>query len=477
MTITHLYFLGLVLGSAIPFLRARVLPNDLWWHMASGRFIVSHHTLPIVDEHSITHLGARFVDQEWLGGLLLFLQYRLGGLAAVTAFEAVIVGLSVGLLLWTAQRRCRSLRLSALATGVGFVTLAPEISTRPQTFAVPIFITYLFLLGPYLAHQVGERKALVWPLPLLMGLWVNLHGSFVLGLGILAAATIAVLVDQGWRSSHFRRLVACLVATLAATLVNPEGLGIWRYVMHVSSSPAVRDYVLEWRQPTAGTLAGAIFFVPLAVVVVVSVLAPDRPALGESLVLAVLVLLSLLAIRNVLWFGAALAPFLAGRLKSLLPAAAVVPEEGRPVLNRVIAVALVGMTVVSSPWVADATASARATTGTPLAFATFIRQHPADLRSRVFSTDGAASYLAYAVPEIHTLLDTRAELYSVTEVRDYQAVMAGTSVARVLARYGLSGVLVDGRQAPALRTSMSRMPGWRLVWQDSRFSYFVRAGT
>src|ERR1700752_1758187 len=52
---------------------------DVWWHLATGRFIVEHHGLPHTDPFSFTMAGAPWRAVDWLAELILYGAWRLAG--------------------------------------------------------------------------------------------------------------------------------------------------------------------------------------------------------------------------------------------------------------------------------------------------------------------------------------------------------------------------------------------------------------
>jgi hypothetical protein len=91
-------------------------------------------------------------------------------------------------------------------------------------------------------------------LPLLLPLWVNLHGGFLAGLGAVGLALLLrawqALVRPGRRSGALFRDLAPLALTLAAcglgSLVNPLGWRLWPYLVTELGYPDNRKYIIEW---------------------------------------------------------------------------------------------------------------------------------------------------------------------------------------------------------------------------------------
>jgi hypothetical protein len=69
-----------------------------------------------------------------------------------------------------------------------------------------------------------------------------------------------------------------------ATLVNPFGIDVWRYVANLASDPSVTSAVSEWRPPSPLDPTGAIFYVSLVIGLAIALLRvrADRNRVGPA---------------------------------------------------------------------------------------------------------------------------------------------------------------------------------------------------
>jgi hypothetical protein len=236
-------------------------PHDFWWHLRVGR-IVSEAGVPRTNMFAWTVPPDQpFVYAAWLGDWLFYQMYLLCGLQGPVLARNILGTLAFALVLLEAWRRSGSWRLAGLAVFLAGMMTINNLTTRPQNWAWAPFAVYTIILGAYATKQVGWRALLA--LPPLMVFWVNAHGSFVLGLALLALYGIG----EGTRAllrqpdaPDFRRLAAlaaAALATLAATLVNPIGIDIFAYVVKLLTDPPSQGLVNEWQPPTVRSLAGS----------------------------------------------------------------------------------------------------------------------------------------------------------------------------------------------------------------------------
>lgn len=490
-------------------------PHDFWWHMATGREIVASGAVPAVDSFSYTRAGEPFFNQSWLAQLLMYGLHALGGVPLLVAFQAALLAGAYGLLLRLCVRRTGAARLSA-----GFIMAATMPASfdnwivRPQTYALPLFIAFLYVLDRWRADAGGGgpaarwRRSGLWLLPLLGAIWVNLHGSFVLG-GALVALTFAGEAAERWwqarraeaewasrpvgraedvleRPAPPRRpplsdllLAGALVG--ASWLLNPGGLAVLGYVRGLLGSSAVTRLVTEWAPPTIRDPNSLLFFLFITLGIAILAYSRRRPPLPEMLVAGAFLWLGLSAVRNNIWFTAAATPLLVAQLASWRDQAArpARPFQGLPALNAAVIGVFVLMLALALPWVKPALdlppqLGALTDAETPAAAVERLRADPAR-PARLFHAMGYGSYLIWAAPEQKVWIDPRIELYPFEQWLDYQRLSAGEGAAELLGRYRIDGLLLSlEEQAGLAAFARERPQEWELRYEDDHSAYFVR---
>lgn len=253
----------LVVASALHFLGGNVADPDLWGHVHYGQMILDGHGLPREDVFSYTAPGAPFYDHEWLADLIFALLYGLGGSAALIAFKLTAGAIMLLAMLDAIRSTADRLTLGArphplVVAGVLIAALAvisPGATFRPQLFTM----TFLALEGALLLR--GDRRlraGAILPveiavLPVLLLVWANVHGGFLVGLGLFglycAATIVEGMLDRVTaRSSVFTmRALVVLAATglvaVAAPLVNPYGIELYLYLANTLD---MHDEITEW---------------------------------------------------------------------------------------------------------------------------------------------------------------------------------------------------------------------------------------
>ncbi len=203
---------------------------DTWWHLASGRWIAQHHTVPHTDTLSYTVLDHPWINLQWLFDLLIFGLYRAGGpnlvvLAGVILFAATTALLLKNLRLALGPVAASGMALWVIAIAQGRFNIRPEM--------VSFLFLQIVLLVCASARDTPARR--LWILPAVMLVWVNTHGLFVIGAFVIAAYMAASVakrlpfLPRAWRGAMeptaTRTMLLSGAVALLITLANPYGLG------------------------------------------------------------------------------------------------------------------------------------------------------------------------------------------------------------------------------------------------------------
>lgn len=295
---------------------------DCFWHLRVAQQLKADGVGPLVDRLSFASVQEPWTPYSWLAELGMKAVWDAGGYRLAVAAQAGIQAAFVVLIALTCRRarpalppRARFLppvetlarwadgRPSYLACGVaaaamGFVAL-PYLSFRPVTAALVLQAACGLLVVRDRARD--ERTALVWLVPVMTALLVNLHLNAVFvpaGFAALLAGAVwerFVVAEPPEQPEACRRVARCFLLTLAsaaACCCTPMLPGLVRAALHYGSAdPMVASGHLAEMRPffhgTFGSAAAAV--VGLTLVLIVRRLGQFRP--GERLCLGLGVVL------------------------------------------------------------------------------------------------------------------------------------------------------------------------------------------
>ncbi len=371
---------------------------DTLWHLAAGDWILRHRAVPSVDPFSWTFGGADWHAHEWLAELLMQLAFRAGSWSGLLVLFGLAAGLTLGLLAhhlgrWLAP--VPTVAVSALAAAC----IGPSLLARPHLLALPLLElwTAWLLIG-------RERGRPPLRLLLLMPVWANLHGSFVLGLLLLAAFALEQAIRRGRSAWPWCTL---LLAAAAAACLQPWG---WRGLLFPVQLLSLRQLgaIREWQPTDFATMPPielallAVLFICLTRGVRVSVL--------RALILLAVLHLALSHSRHQMVAGIVGALMLAAPLGRVLRAPR--PMAARPILLRAAAGAAVVAVLLRLALPASPPAAASAA----------LVHLPEPLRARhVLNEYGLGGALIFA--GIRPYVDGRADLYGDAFLQRYAAIV------------------------------------------------------
>lgn len=248
---------------------------DLWGHVRYGEHMLQQGHIFATDPYSYLSGGFPWINHELLCEFTLgFLEPRFG--ATGLLIWKCLMGVFTIAPIVLAHRRSKFEPVTVVVVAILLAfCLWPGWTVRPQLFTY-VFLSLLALMMT--EHTRGSRCA-VWFAPLLMAAWTNAHGGFVAGLGVLGVHVIGAIWNElrrresGWLSRSCESLLV-LVATAAATLVNPYGPRLLSWVWDSLTWP--RPEISEWWPVSIWSL-DYLPFKALIVMTVMSLFLSKRP--------------------------------------------------------------------------------------------------------------------------------------------------------------------------------------------------------
>ena len=460
-------------------------PTDFWWHLRAGQ-IIATQGIPTTNIFAWSLPADRpYLYATWLAEWLFWALVQLGGLQApALARNLLAIGL-FGLVALNAHSRSASWRLAALAVVLLLLMSINNLIIRTQNWAWIPFAAFCVILAAYAAKR--QKPAMLALLPMLMIIWVNVHGSFVLGLVLIAIycageSLRSILGHADCMSfRQLRWLYAVFVLTGLATCINPIGLGMFGYVRMMLSDPSSQNLVNEWQSPTPRNPAGFFFFASVLILMVVLGLGRRRPTITDMLLVGAFVWLAWGGQRYVIWFGIVAMPIL---VQGLSTAQASPQRVGLVAINAVIAAVLLGLLLVCQPPLRNSlpfprpyrelfanvpSAPLTYDASTPVEAVEWMRAHlPAD--ARLFNTMQVGSYLIWALPTTPVFIDTRVELFPPKLWERYIEISNGRDSTSLLREDAVSHVLLQRDVQPELLARLEQeQQHWQLVYEDKKF--------
>jgi len=251
---------------------------DLWWHLANARLLSATHHFIQVEPYSFTVAGARWVNPEWLAEMPFWAGYQTLGLVGIFLMTVIALCGNLLLIYWRCYWNARHAGAAFWSSLLGFVLLTVNFGPRMILFGYLALSIEMAILDA-VSRESGppSQKRLVWVLPPLFCVWINLHGSWVVGLALFGLYILSgmlsvnkgVFEQEGFSPNDRNRLLLVFLSSSVLLLANPYG---WRLVWNpfdmMMNQKLNIGIVQEWQPLNLGSGAGlaAILAIGLTVV-------------------------------------------------------------------------------------------------------------------------------------------------------------------------------------------------------------------
>jgi hypothetical protein len=340
------------------------------------------------------------------------------------------------------------------------------VTPRPEDLSYLFFATLLLLFT-----LARGRTAWLIAVPPLLLIWANIHGSFLLGLGMITLELVwSVLPPLRGRLRVSRPLPVkavgvTLLASLGGTFVNPHGPGLLTYAVKVSESPVLTSLIAEWQSPDfhsvflLAVIMGPVLFL-------VGLLAFTETVFAlEDLVLACLMLVATL-------HAARFMPYLVLVMCAVLSRWVPVSTETiKPSLLTVPVAAVACAALLLGPHTPAGSPQLGGPMGTPVAATAFLEHQT----GRVFTTYWWGDYMIYE--HIPVFVDGRTDVYFGTGILDTYVDVAAVTIDpdAVFRRWDVRWVMWS--PGTSLSVYLSQDPRWKVAYRSGGAVVFEHVGS
>jgi hypothetical protein len=284
--------------------------GDLPRHLLVGKLIRQSQTVHTTDIFSYRTVGYPSIPHEWLSQVILSVFDDLLGLGGVVLLTALIVTAVWWMSFHDAMRRSGSLFASVLITALGVGASLIHVLPRPHLFSYLFTVLWMRILE---GIHSGSRRW--WLLPLLMLLWVNLHGMFVLGLivwMIYLAGSVMENPTRAWfTDNRTKSMLMGGAISFAATFLSPSGFNIWSAIASLGGNAYIKSRIPEY-QPANFHMPETWPFILILLLAIVSFARSGKPTRWtEALLVAAFTGVALYSSRMLPLFAIVAAPIAA----------------------------------------------------------------------------------------------------------------------------------------------------------------------
>ena len=457
---------------------------DTGYHIRAGEYILHNFTVPRHDIFSYISPPLPWMAHEWLSEVIMELIHKVSGLTGIVIFFSFLIALAYFLLFRFAQSLKYDFTMTALIVLLATVSSSIHWLARPHIFSLILTIGWYAILDSY----QSKAKDRLYLLPLLMLLWVNLHGGFITGFVLLGIYFSANLYDFVFSTGSkrevakekYRRLAIVTSVSLLFSLLNPRGYMILLFPFRMISDQFVMENVTEFLSPNFHVATPFLALLLLTI----GILAVSRTALDAKEIMLVLLFtyMPLYSARYIPLFAIIVTPILIRQIQRRLDS-----FDNRLVSflrQRSRNLEITDATASGHLWVIVSIVGvcALALNGRiefkfdemskPVAAVEFLKREK--LSGNMFNNDEFGDYVIYAAwPEYKVFFDGRSDMYGESWGRQYlDVVRLQPGWESIFEKNNITWVL-SGASSP-LSAVLLEKRSWHLIYADKVADIFVK---
>lgn len=470
---------GMVVVVLFALVRRGIGDPDIWWHLRNAQYLMQNHQLPRYDTYSFTVAGHAWINHEWLSEVPYYLAWRAFGLAGVKSLSIVLMAVTFLGLLYLCTKASGNYKASVAACAFG--TFLATVNGGPRT----ILFGYVYLVGLLIILERFRRtgRAPLWAIPPLFALWVNTHGSWLLGLIVFSIVVAAGLVKGQWGSvkaerwsfEQFGKLALTWVASVAALFVNPFGSRLVFYPFDLAFRQKLNvAHIAEWVSVDFHDVRGKLVLGLIVFLLVSALVRRRRWNLTDALLLLFGLYCGLTHVRFLFLLGVLAAPLIAKLLDFFPPYR---PELETPIINAVVVCAMLAGLVYFWPTSRQLQQSVDETY--PAGAVQYLKAHP--LQGPLVNDYLWGGYLGWADNSLKVFVDSRVDIFEYEGVfKDYLDLLGVQHSSAVFDKYKIRYALLprdESANESLLRYTLERDPAWTTRYQDAVSVLFERTGS
>jgi hypothetical protein len=483
-SISEMVFLSVFLLLALQHGQALLRDGDTGYHIRAGEFIVQNWTIPERDIFSFRSPPIPWVAHEWLSEVIMALVHSASGLTGIVIFFSFIIATAYLLLFKMLRQESRDVLLGALIVCFAALSSTPHWLARPHIFSLALTVIWYHLLNEFQYRQ----KNRLFLLPLLILIWVNLHGGYILGIVLLGIYVVGNLVasitNSGPNAEHFlqnsKSLLLIMIVCILVSMINPQGYRILLFPFELTANTFLMDHVQEFLSPN--------FHKPLPfkylLLLLIAILACSRPTVNwiELILILMFIYMALYSVRYITLFAIITGPILIRLIDQMKLG---LPTKVRRFLDERSGhlsqierqtsgyfCSILALSAVVSLGAAGSYQYKFSEELYPVSAVEFLKR--GNISGNIFTHDEFGDYLIYAAwPQYRVFIDGRTDMYGAERLKEYQNLAHATpGWKEIVDKYAFSSILFNTHSP--LASALTQDKNWHLIHSDPLASIFLR---
>jgi hypothetical protein len=457
---------------------------DTGYHIRAGEFILESFSIPRYDMFSFHTPPIPWTAHEWLSEVIMAVIHGFAGLTGIVIFFSFLIALTYYLLFRIIRAESDNILLAVLIILLVITSSQIHWLARPHIFSLLLMVIWYKILDEYQYRTINR----LYLLPIIMLLWVNLHGGFLAGFILLAIFWFGNLLkfytnsgeEKELAGRKIRHIGLAIISCLVMSLINPFGYHILLFPFSLVNNKFLMDRVMEFLSPNFHDPLVFKYFLLL----MIAVFAISRKRLNSIELLLVILFtnMALYAVRYIPLYAIVVAPILLRQIESLLNETD--NQAVRFFKQRAVGISSIDGRAKGFLWffagiliVVAFASSGRIKYGfdpklKPVAAVEFLMKEP--INGNMFNDNEFGDYIIYAAwPKYKVFFDGRSDMYGTDILKEYDNICGFESGwDSILAKYNISWLVIETNSA--LSRFLLDRNNWKLIYADKVAHIFVK---
>ena len=458
--------LGAVLAVCAFYIDNRGIADpDIWWHLRNAEYLLKTHHFVRADMYSYTVTGASWINHEWLTEIPYYLAWRLWGFRGIFLLMVALVEIIILSTYYLGSLVSGNSKAAFVASWLALFLMTVSFGPRTLLFGWIYLIVLLLILWRYKQHG----KDSLWLLPPLFLLWVNSHGSWLIGLVVLSIFILSGLRDislpglEGtrWTPTQLKRLLIVAALSVAALFINPYGYKLVFYPFDLAFRQTLNvASIQEWASVDFHTVRGKVLIAAVFLVFILVLVRKQRWRLEWFVLLLFALYSSLTYVRFLFLAGIVLTPVLALRLDMVPPYE---KDKDKPLINAFLILLVIVYMVHAFPTEQSLAAdTAKTYPAKSIGYLqSLVQQQP----GRVFNDYLWGGYLDLYCRDVPVFIDSRVDIFEYRGVlKDYLDFTQLNNSLEILDKYKIRYLMLATKSPQAY--FVNHVPEWHSIYHD-----------
>lgn len=462
--------------------------SDIGTHLKAGKWIVENNKIPDKDTFTYTSNDHEYLDAHWLFQVLSYNVFKLSGYKGLSIFVFLLSMALIYLIIVRLKNAGVSPFIVSLIFLAGFLCIENRITLRPEMFS------FLFLTGMLLAldRYYRDKRMKLQILPLIMLVWCNMHGLFILGFFVMGTYFLSISIRDRKADRH---LLLWIGISFFTCFANPYSYKILAYpfllLTRLNAENIFHQHVREFTsfsQLDHYFFKDYLFLVFSALAFVFLIITRKKRKIHEFILLPVFFYLAWMSIRNIALFALVTIPifcFAAGDLWKRIEPVVIRRngDKGFRVASIIvfilagISIAGLGLRVYTNAYYNDNHSYTKTGMGLdnhhlPMKAVAFLNEHHLD--GRIINSLSPGGWLSWGLPQ-PVFIDGRLEMMGEDLYKEVIQSWSG-GLGNLIEKYQPSLIIYNYAQYYPWTAQLATMKSWRPIYLDGYIVVFAKEG-